>query len=202
MFSALSSPQAQWNGLTGQIIINKTDGLRKEFDLDVISLKEDGLEKVSYPTHVTSVQAVILDFQAELNRVEKKYKQTRPLQFTLISLYSKVTERWLVCKTTYGKKYRHLEVLCPNYPFKRNFLNCFDTQLLQIVVGVILSSKVCGCSFNHIGDAALNFGRSLTGLLYIYDRSLHYKEIKFNTVGSRSKSIAVSRVVIIFHIFI
>lgn len=39
-------PQAQWNGLTGQIIVNKTDGLRKEFDLDVISLKEDGLEKV------------------------------------------------------------------------------------------------------------------------------------------------------------
>ncbi|XP_067095991.1 glutamate receptor ionotropic, kainate 1 [Osmerus mordax] len=36
---------AQWNGLTGQIIINKTDGLRKEFDLDVISLKEDGVEK-------------------------------------------------------------------------------------------------------------------------------------------------------------
>lgn len=40
-------PQAQWNGLTGQIIVNKTDGLRKEFDLDVISLKEDGLEKVN-----------------------------------------------------------------------------------------------------------------------------------------------------------
>uniref|UniRef100_A0A3Q4G0S5 Glutamate receptor n=1 Tax=Neolamprologus brichardi TaxID=32507 RepID=A0A3Q4G0S5_NEOBR len=38
---------AQWNGLTGQIIINKTDGLRKEFDLDVISLKEDGLEKTN-----------------------------------------------------------------------------------------------------------------------------------------------------------
>ncbi|XP_031153325.1 glutamate receptor ionotropic, kainate 1 isoform X1 [Sander lucioperca] len=37
--------EAQWNGLTGQIVINKTDGLRKEFDLDVISLKEDGLEK-------------------------------------------------------------------------------------------------------------------------------------------------------------
>uniref|UniRef100_A0A3Q2ZTV9 Glutamate receptor n=1 Tax=Kryptolebias marmoratus TaxID=37003 RepID=A0A3Q2ZTV9_KRYMA len=36
----------QWDGLTGQIIINKTDGLRKEFDLDVISLKEDGLEKI------------------------------------------------------------------------------------------------------------------------------------------------------------
>uniref|UniRef100_A0A8K9UPI6 Glutamate receptor n=1 Tax=Oncorhynchus mykiss TaxID=8022 RepID=A0A8K9UPI6_ONCMY len=37
--------EATWNGLTGQIIINKTDGLRKDFDLDVISLKEDGLEK-------------------------------------------------------------------------------------------------------------------------------------------------------------
>lgn len=43
----LFTPQAQWNGLTGQIIINKTDGLRKEFDLDVISLKEDSLEKVN-----------------------------------------------------------------------------------------------------------------------------------------------------------
>lgn len=47
MFPALFLPQAQWNGLTGQIIINKTDGLRKEFDLDVISLKEDSLEKVN-----------------------------------------------------------------------------------------------------------------------------------------------------------
>lgn len=44
---ALFLPQAQWNGLTGQILVNKTDGLRKEFDLDVISLKEDGLEKVN-----------------------------------------------------------------------------------------------------------------------------------------------------------
>ena len=41
--------QVQWNGLTGQIMINKTDGLRKEFDLDVISLKEDGMEKVRCP---------------------------------------------------------------------------------------------------------------------------------------------------------
>lgn len=57
LFSALSSPQAQWNGLTGQIIINKTDGLRKEFDLDVISLKEDGLEKVNYLTRVCIVSA-------------------------------------------------------------------------------------------------------------------------------------------------
>lgn len=49
-FCLVSTPQAQWNGLTGQIIINKTDGLRKEFDLDVISLKEDGMEKVNYLT--------------------------------------------------------------------------------------------------------------------------------------------------------
>ena len=70
LFSALSLPQAQWNGLTGQIIINKTDGLRKEFDLDVISLKEDGLEKVNYLTRVVlSVHAVIVDIQ--LNRVGK-----------------------------------------------------------------------------------------------------------------------------------
>lgn len=40
-------PQAQWDGLTGRIVLNKTDGLRKEFNLDLISLKEDGTAKVS-----------------------------------------------------------------------------------------------------------------------------------------------------------
>ncbi|XP_016535437.1 glutamate receptor ionotropic, kainate 1 [Poecilia formosa] len=45
MEGMMTLPQTQWDGLTGQIAINKTDGLRKEFDLDVISLKEDGLEK-------------------------------------------------------------------------------------------------------------------------------------------------------------
>lgn len=49
---ALLLPQAQWNGLTGQILVNKTDGLRKEFDMDVISLKEDGLEKVNSPNRL------------------------------------------------------------------------------------------------------------------------------------------------------
>jgi hypothetical protein len=44
--SALSPPQAQWEGLTGRIVFNKTSGLRTDFDLDIISLKEDGLEKV------------------------------------------------------------------------------------------------------------------------------------------------------------
>uniref|UniRef100_A0A4W3I6T3 Glutamate receptor n=1 Tax=Callorhinchus milii TaxID=7868 RepID=A0A4W3I6T3_CALMI len=39
--------EAQWDGLTGHIAFNKTDGLRKDFDLDVISLKEEGLEKVN-----------------------------------------------------------------------------------------------------------------------------------------------------------
>ncbi len=40
-------PQAQWDGLTGRIVLNKIDGLRKEFNLDLISLKEDGTAKVS-----------------------------------------------------------------------------------------------------------------------------------------------------------
>lgn len=38
--------QAHWDGLTGRILFNRTNGLRTDFDLDVISLKEDGLEKV------------------------------------------------------------------------------------------------------------------------------------------------------------
>lgn len=39
--------QAHWDGLTGRVLFNKTNGLRTDFDLDVISLKEDGLEKVT-----------------------------------------------------------------------------------------------------------------------------------------------------------
>ncbi|XP_075460847.1 glutamate receptor ionotropic, kainate 3 [Ascaphus truei] len=38
--------ESQWEGLTGRIAFNKTNGLRTDFDLDIISLKEDGLEKV------------------------------------------------------------------------------------------------------------------------------------------------------------
>uniref|UniRef100_UPI00398EF48D glutamate receptor ionotropic, kainate 3 n=1 Tax=Pristiophorus japonicus TaxID=55135 RepID=UPI00398EF48D len=38
--------EAQWEGLTGRIAFNKSTGLRTDFDLDVVSLKEDGLEKV------------------------------------------------------------------------------------------------------------------------------------------------------------
>ncbi|XP_024122285.1 glutamate receptor ionotropic, kainate 1 isoform X2 [Oryzias melastigma] len=38
--------EAQWNGLTGRIVLNKTDGLRKDFDLDVISLQEDGAARI------------------------------------------------------------------------------------------------------------------------------------------------------------
>uniref|UniRef100_H2ZW13 Glutamate receptor n=1 Tax=Latimeria chalumnae TaxID=7897 RepID=H2ZW13_LATCH len=37
--------EADWEGLTGRITFNKTNGLRTDFDLDVISLKEEGLEK-------------------------------------------------------------------------------------------------------------------------------------------------------------
>ncbi|XP_035176744.1 glutamate receptor ionotropic, kainate 2 [Oxyura jamaicensis] len=38
--------EAHWEGLTGRITFNKSNGLRTDFDLDVISLKEEGLEKV------------------------------------------------------------------------------------------------------------------------------------------------------------
>ncbi|KAM4788746.1 glutamate receptor ionotropic, kainate 1 isoform 1-T1 [Cyanocitta cristata] len=39
--------EARWDGLTGRITFNKTDGLRKDFDLDIISLKEEGMEKAA-----------------------------------------------------------------------------------------------------------------------------------------------------------
>uniref|UniRef100_A0A8C4XAR8 Glutamate receptor n=1 Tax=Erpetoichthys calabaricus TaxID=27687 RepID=A0A8C4XAR8_ERPCA len=39
--------EAHWDGLTGHITINKSDGLRKDFDLDIISLKEEGTEKIA-----------------------------------------------------------------------------------------------------------------------------------------------------------
>ncbi|XP_078736606.1 glutamate receptor ionotropic, kainate 2-like [Lampetra fluviatilis] len=38
--------EAQWEGLTGRLTFNRSNGLRTDFDLDVISLKEDGLQKV------------------------------------------------------------------------------------------------------------------------------------------------------------
>ncbi|XP_051921872.1 glutamate receptor ionotropic, kainate 3 isoform X2 [Hippocampus zosterae] len=38
--------ESQWDGLTGRLSFNKTTGLRTDFDLDVVSLKEEGLEKV------------------------------------------------------------------------------------------------------------------------------------------------------------
>uniref|UniRef100_A0A8C7XZ88 Glutamate receptor n=1 Tax=Oryzias sinensis TaxID=183150 RepID=A0A8C7XZ88_9TELE len=37
--------EAHWDGLTGRVLFNKSNGLRTDFDLDVISLKEEGLEK-------------------------------------------------------------------------------------------------------------------------------------------------------------
>uniref|UniRef100_A0A669DK29 Glutamate receptor n=1 Tax=Oreochromis niloticus TaxID=8128 RepID=A0A669DK29_ORENI len=39
--------ESHWDGLTGRLSFNKTTGLRTDFDLDIISLKEDGLEKVT-----------------------------------------------------------------------------------------------------------------------------------------------------------
>lgn len=39
--------QSHWDGLTGRLSFNKTSGLRTDFDLDIVNLKEDGLEKVN-----------------------------------------------------------------------------------------------------------------------------------------------------------
>ncbi|XP_029307089.1 glutamate receptor ionotropic, kainate 3 [Cottoperca gobio] len=38
--------ESHWDGLTGRLSFNKTSGLRTDFDLDIVSLKEEGLEKV------------------------------------------------------------------------------------------------------------------------------------------------------------
>lgn len=38
--------ESHWDGLTGRLSFNKTTGLRTDFDLDIVSLKEDGLDKV------------------------------------------------------------------------------------------------------------------------------------------------------------
>lgn len=46
MFTDALCFQAHWDGLTGRITFNRTNGLRTDFDLDVISLREEGLEKV------------------------------------------------------------------------------------------------------------------------------------------------------------
>ncbi|XP_018410874.1 PREDICTED: glutamate receptor ionotropic, kainate 1 isoform X2 [Nanorana parkeri] len=52
--------EARWDGLTGRITFNRTDGLRRDFDLDIISLKEDGMEKASSPLHDQSQNAAPL----------------------------------------------------------------------------------------------------------------------------------------------
>uniref|UniRef100_A0A3P9ACM9 Glutamate receptor n=1 Tax=Esox lucius TaxID=8010 RepID=A0A3P9ACM9_ESOLU len=38
--------ESHWEGLTGRLSFNRTSGLRTDFDLDIINLKEEGLEKV------------------------------------------------------------------------------------------------------------------------------------------------------------
>ncbi|XP_016096562.1 glutamate receptor ionotropic, kainate 3-like [Sinocyclocheilus grahami] len=38
--------ESHWDGLTGRLCFNRTTGLRIDFDLDIVSLKEDGLQKV------------------------------------------------------------------------------------------------------------------------------------------------------------
>eukprot|EP00069_Balaena_mysticetus_P016115 bmy_09510T0 len=65
MFEKIES--AQWDGLTGRITFNKTDGLRKDFDLDIISLKEEGTEKIQSVLGLKAdarlFHSAILDFE-------------------------------------------------------------------------------------------------------------------------------------------
>lgn len=52
--------QSHWDGLTGRLSFNKTTGLRTDFDLDIINLKEDGLEKVtSSAASLTSTSTLV-----------------------------------------------------------------------------------------------------------------------------------------------
>lgn len=44
--------KSHWDGLTGRLCFNRTTGLRTDFDLDIVSLKEDGLQKVNRRSHV------------------------------------------------------------------------------------------------------------------------------------------------------
>ncbi|XP_075930745.1 glutamate receptor ionotropic, kainate 2 isoform X1 [Petromyzon marinus] len=48
--------ETQWDGLTGRIRFNKTNGLRTDFDLDIVSLQEDGLDK---PTRATGPDSAL-----------------------------------------------------------------------------------------------------------------------------------------------
>uniref|UniRef100_A0A1A8R5I5 Glutamate receptor n=2 Tax=Nothobranchius TaxID=28779 RepID=A0A1A8R5I5_9TELE len=51
--------ESHWDGLTGRLSFNKTTGLRTDFDLDIISLKEDGLEKEPYVMLKKSDKALV-----------------------------------------------------------------------------------------------------------------------------------------------
>ncbi|KAM9456459.1 glutamate receptor ionotropic, kainate 1 isoform 1-T1 [Clarias gariepinus] len=50
--------EAQWDGLTGRIVLNKTDGLRKDYDLDLISLMEEGTRKIGVWKSYTGLNLV------------------------------------------------------------------------------------------------------------------------------------------------
>ncbi|KTG39593.1 hypothetical protein cypCar_00012497 [Cyprinus carpio] len=64
-------PMAHWDGLTGRINFNRTNGLRTDFDLDVISLKEEGLEK-SYENIKCFLQIGTWDPASGLNMTENQ----------------------------------------------------------------------------------------------------------------------------------
>ncbi|XP_061104023.1 glutamate receptor ionotropic, kainate 1 isoform X3 [Conger conger] len=59
--------EAQWNGLTGHVLLNRTDGLRKDFTLDVISLREDGTAKVAVWNSITGLNLTELSLAENMN---------------------------------------------------------------------------------------------------------------------------------------
>uniref|UniRef100_A0A8C9WE14 Glutamate receptor n=1 Tax=Scleropages formosus TaxID=113540 RepID=A0A8C9WE14_SCLFO len=68
--------EAQLDGLTGRIIINKTDGLRKEFDLDVICLKEDGVVKIGVWNSITGLNFTDSDGHKSSNITDSMANRT------------------------------------------------------------------------------------------------------------------------------
>ncbi|XP_034410256.1 glutamate receptor ionotropic, kainate 3 [Cyclopterus lumpus] len=60
--------ESHWDGLTGRLSFNKTSGLRTDFDLDIISLKEDGLERLHATKIAAAFQLVTPSVRAQSKR--------------------------------------------------------------------------------------------------------------------------------------
>uniref|UniRef100_A0A8C4QMV0 Glutamate receptor n=1 Tax=Eptatretus burgeri TaxID=7764 RepID=A0A8C4QMV0_EPTBU len=68
--------EAQWDGITGHIAFNQSSGLRTDFSLDVISLKEEGLEKVGTWDTITGLNMSDVRKQRCLNVTDSLLNRT------------------------------------------------------------------------------------------------------------------------------